>query len=37
MEHWWHKIKSILLSIVQKNPENLHQLFDKLLRQYLSM
>ncbi|WP_331255968.1 IS630 family transposase [Candidatus Bealeia paramacronuclearis] len=37
IEHWWHKIKSILRPLVQQNPENLHQLLDKLLSQYLSI
>lgn len=31
IEHWWHKIKSILRPLIQQNYENLHNLIDQNL------
>lgn len=31
IEHWWHKIKSILRPLVQKGCDNLHNLLDLCL------
>ena len=31
IEHWWHKIKSILRPLVQLGLQNLHDLLDQLL------
>lgn len=31
IEHWWHKIKSILRPLIQSGPDNLHNILDKYL------
>ena len=31
IEHWWHKIKSILRPLIQKTYDNLHNLLDQCL------
>lgn len=31
IEHWWHKIKSILKPLIQYAGDNLHNLLDKYL------
>lgn len=31
IEHWWHKIKSILRPLVQQYSENLHDILDSCL------
>lgn len=31
IEHWWHKIKSILRPLIQKTYDNLHDLLDQYL------
>jgi len=31
IEHWWHKIKSILRPIIQQPHDNLHNILDKCL------
>jgi transposase len=31
IEHWWHKIKSILRPLIQMGSDNLHDILDKCL------
>lgn len=31
IEHWWHKIKSILRPLIQQSYDNLHDLLDRYL------
>lgn len=31
IEHWWHKIKSILRPIVQEGRENVHDILNRVL------